>query len=313
MRLPADSPSAALSAEPATAQLTPATARRACLNCDTPLAGEFCSACGQRDIPAYPSLRELALEALQEFSGWDGKFLATVRALVEKPGKLTREFLEGRRARYLSPVRFYFLASLAFFLLAVTAPAPKVVPATTTVAGTRVEQIGNEAHDAMVSGKGITGAEREKALKDLERAPAVIRPLLRRSLVDPQGFRRSIFDALPKMLFALVPIFALLVSLFYRGLKYPEHLYFSIHLHTYIFLALCLPKIARLTHSTVLASVFAALAVLSMPVYATLAFRRVYGGSLIGTLAKEVGIGTLYVVVSFIALLVTIMILASIG
>ena len=53
----------------------------ACLNCGTPLSGPFCSSCGQRDIPPYPSARELAIDAFWELSGWDGRFASTVRAL----------------------------------------------------------------------------------------------------------------------------------------------------------------------------------------------------------------------------------------
>lgn len=94
----------------------------ACLNCGAPLDGRFCPECGQRDIPPYPSVRELATDAFAEFSGWDGRLAATLRGLVEHPGLLTREFLEGRRARYISPVRLYLTASVVYFVLAASAP-----------------------------------------------------------------------------------------------------------------------------------------------------------------------------------------------
>src|SRR5687767_11829400 len=94
-----------------------------CLNCGAALEGRFCSACGQRDVPPYPSVRELALDAATEFSGWDGRLSSTLRALVRRPGLLTLEFLEGRRARYVSPLRLYLSTSLAYFLLAAAAPS----------------------------------------------------------------------------------------------------------------------------------------------------------------------------------------------
>lgn len=47
----------------------------------------------------------------------DGKVALTVRDLLLHPGRLTREYLAGRRARYLPPVRLYLLASVAFFLV----------------------------------------------------------------------------------------------------------------------------------------------------------------------------------------------------
>ena len=93
-----------------------------CLNCGSPLTGPFCANCGQRDVPPYPSVKELAVDAFWELSGWDGRFASTVRALIRRPGMLTVEFLQGRRARYLSPLRLYLMASLVYFLVAATAP-----------------------------------------------------------------------------------------------------------------------------------------------------------------------------------------------
>ena len=67
-------------------------------------------------------MRELAVDAFWELSGWDGRFALTVRSLLRRPGMLTREFLEGRRARYVSPLRLYLMASLVYFLIAAAAP-----------------------------------------------------------------------------------------------------------------------------------------------------------------------------------------------
>ena len=50
--------------------------------------------------------------ALTEFSGWDGRLSSTLRALIRRPGVLTHDFLEGRRVRYISPIRLYLTASL---------------------------------------------------------------------------------------------------------------------------------------------------------------------------------------------------------
>ena len=275
----------------------PATPVRSsgCLNCGAALTGPFCSKCGQRDVPPYPSVRELAIDAFWELSGWDGRFATTVRALVARPGKLTREFLEGRRARYISPLRLYLMCSLVYFLGAAAAPDVRLESGKSMWMGLRVtSDIGAASEE-----------ERRQVMADIESAPSVLRPFMRRAVTDPAGFKSSLFDAMPRMLFALLPAFSAIVAVFYRGLKYPEHLYFAIHLHAYVFLALALGELAKFTQLPVIVGTVAAVALLTIPVYATIAFRQIYGGSLVATLAKEVGIAAIYFatyVVAFVAM-----------
>jgi hypothetical protein len=281
----------------------------ACLNCSAPLTGPFCAECGQRDIPPYPSTRELVVDAFWELSGWDGRFASTVRALVERPGKLTCEFLEGRRARYLSPLRLYLLSSLVYFVLAAAAPKIQLASGkefgginvtTTTSKTSRPQRVATVTRDALDNQQTLAPADRAAALKDIEKAPAPLRPLLKKAVSDPTGFKRGILETMPRMLFALLPVFALILALFYRGKKYPEHLYFAIHLHAFVFLALSFAELARFTRLPALVQVVACIALLWIPVYATLAFRRVYGGSIVRTLFKEAGIGLFYsIVVAF--------------
>jgi hypothetical protein len=277
-----------------------------CLNCGSPLSGPFCAGCGQRDVPPYPSVRELAVDAVSEFSGWDGRLAQTLRTLVRHPGVLTREFLEGRRARYISPLRVYLTASLVYFVLA--ASAPEVRLESGKILGLRVgatakddpnpmsraDRVGASASRALETGDALTAAERAAALEDISRAPALMQPFLRRSVEDPGGLKRRILETMPRMLFVLLPIFAGILALFYRGRKYPEHLYFAIHLHAFIFLALAVSELLKFTQSVLLVSGASLIALISIPIYATLAFRRVYGGSLARTLLKEVAIAAIY-------------------
>ncbi len=300
---------------------------RACLNCGTSLAGDYCSQCGQRDIPPYPSVRDLVIDAFWELSGWDGRFASTVRALVQRPGMLTREFLEGRRARYLSPLRLYLMASLVYFVLEASAPDVRIggkapvfigVKPPPTVASTtpsRPQRVANAVTGSLVGpnrdpdpGKSaaITAEEKAQALKDVERAPALMRPFLRRAIADPTGFKRGMLETMPRMLFALLPVFALIVAVFYRGRKYPEHLYFAVHLHAFIFLALASAAVFKFTRSAPIVAVASTMAMVWIPIYATLAFRRTYGGSVVRTLAKEIGIGTIYTLAAFAGFIVMV-------
>ncbi len=299
----------------------PEATSAACLNCGTPLTGPFCPNCGQRDIPPYPSVRELAIDAFWELSGWDGRFAATLRALFRRPGLLTREFLEGRRVRYISPLRLYLMSSLVYFLMAAALP-PEAQPTGTVVVGgikvgvsttSRPEKVAAATQEAVQSRQALSPAQRDSVLRQIERAPAFVKPLVRRAIMDPAGFRRDLLEGMPRVLFALLPVFALIVALFYHGRKYPEHLYFAIHLHSFVFLALSLGVLARFTGLHSLTSAVGVLLLVWIPVYSTLAFRRVYGGTTSGTIAKEVGIGAIYMTASAAALVTLIYVVALRG
>lgn len=89
-----------------------------CLNCGTPLEGPFCHYCGQPDrnfMRFFPALlREFISESLE----LDSRFARTMKPLLFFPGRLTRDYLDGRRFRYTPPVRLYLFSSIIFFLLA---------------------------------------------------------------------------------------------------------------------------------------------------------------------------------------------------
>lgn len=99
------------------------TARRlagspACLNCGTELLGPFCYYCGQPDKNLIRFFPALLRELLEDTFDFDSRFLRTIKPLLFRPGKLTRDYLDGKRFRYVPPMRLYIFSSLAFFFLA---------------------------------------------------------------------------------------------------------------------------------------------------------------------------------------------------
>jgi hypothetical protein len=89
-----------------------------CHNCHTILSLEnnFCPQCGQENHDLKVPIGHLAFEVFEGFTHFDTKFYNTMRAIFLSPGKITKDFLEGRRGRYVPPVRLYFLISFVFFL-----------------------------------------------------------------------------------------------------------------------------------------------------------------------------------------------------
>jgi hypothetical protein len=278
-----------------------------CLNCGALLDGAFCSRCGQRAIAPYPTVREMIGDAWQELSGYDGRFARTFRMLLGRPGALTIETLEGRRAPYIGPVRLYLVASVVYFVCAAAVPnlrtpAPAVMPGPgdpITIDATGRTEMSPELRD--------------RALQRLQRAPWWAQMILRPAIVDPAAFRRRFVETLPRVLFALVPVFAAIVALFYRRRRFAQHLIFAIHLHATIFIVLTVRELSQLARSLIVLRVFEIGAAAGIVAYGLLAFRSVYGESWLRILVKWVGIAAIYSVAGVTALVVTLLWAVVIG
>jgi Protein of unknown function (DUF3667)/zinc-ribbon domain len=93
-----------------------------CPNCNTPLRSEdnFCPNCGQENRDLRVPIRQFFLDSLDSLfhiTSFQGKLWQTVKAIFIRPGQLTIDYLAGRRARYVAPMRLYLYVSLLFFLL----------------------------------------------------------------------------------------------------------------------------------------------------------------------------------------------------
>ena len=69
-----------------------------CANCGTALVGPWCHACGQKGEEFHRSIWRLVAEAFEGLTNFDSRFWNTLPRLIVRPGKLTREYLDGRRA-----------------------------------------------------------------------------------------------------------------------------------------------------------------------------------------------------------------------
>ena len=87
----------------------------ACYNCGTALSGSFCGACGQKSQQLDPSLADFLHDLSHELLHVDGKIFRSVAALLFRPGVLTRDYFEGKKARWISPIRLYLVFSVIFF------------------------------------------------------------------------------------------------------------------------------------------------------------------------------------------------------
>ncbi|WP_428331304.1 DUF3667 domain-containing protein [Mucilaginibacter sp.] len=88
-----------------------------CLNCGTTLDGKFCHNCGQENLEIKESFGHMMNHAISDYFHFDHQFFHTLKPLLIKPGYLTNEYMAGKRAQYLHPVKMYIFISLVYFVL----------------------------------------------------------------------------------------------------------------------------------------------------------------------------------------------------
>ena len=88
-----------------------------CLNCKAELIDRYCHHCGQENVEPKETVWHLIQHFFNDITHFDGKFFSSVGYLLRKPGFLSKEYMLGRRASYLNPIRMYVFSSAIFFLL----------------------------------------------------------------------------------------------------------------------------------------------------------------------------------------------------
>ena len=234
-----------------------------------------------------PSMQEFLHELAEEFLHWDGKLGRTFRLLITRPGALTKEYLAGRRIGYISPLRVYLTCSVLFFFLSATIPE------------TQVDAQGRQVHRGAVH----VGQSTPRELAELD-SLGVHAPLpqrwwlahLARALRSPDRLTAAVQSSIPRTMFVLVPLFAVMMGIAYRTRRrrYPQHLAFALHEHAVLFLGLTCMLGARLLPSLTAALYFELLVAVVIAVHLVLAARAVYESSTLATLARLAVAGTLY-------------------
>lgn len=227
-----------------------------CRNCGEALGGPYCARCGQcarvRVLSLWALLREVAGELLD----FDSRMWRTLRPLAFSPGRLTQEYLRGRRAAYTPPFRLYLVLSLAFFLAASLDGSSELAFEFAEVgdrgaSGPPSADKGIEVSVAPPQGvvvpraasPGADPCDPASLRIDIGEAgaryEARLREICRRITGDEQGFVRALNQNVPRMMFLFLPLVAALLQLLHAGSGryYVEHLLFCVHFHAFFFLA----------------------------------------------------------------------------
>jgi hypothetical protein len=85
-----------------------------CANCSTTFAGNYCPNCGQK-AHLHRTLTAIAHDLMHGVLHLDGKLSRTLPLLAFRPGKLTRRYIEGERASFVSPMSMFLFSVFAMF------------------------------------------------------------------------------------------------------------------------------------------------------------------------------------------------------
>ena len=289
-----------------------------CRNCGTEAPGAFCPSCGQETTLQMPKATTFLREAAGRYVAFDGRMWRTLFALAFRPGFLTREYLAGRRKRYVRPSRLVLVLAIVLFAVArffaepdgmvrVGADAPADAPKKAAAV-----QLDNEPVTIAVGGSGIAFD------------PALNVSLSGLSTQFGQRFQRHIesFNKLdrdqkvreivngmlrygPYALIAMLPAFALLMQLVYVGRarryperprRYAEHLVYGAHSHAFVALAVAMMILAPFAWLTTLIVLWT-LAWLFWSMHA------VYGGRWSGAILRGMLVTAVYAVLFVVAVL----------
>jgi len=253
--------------------MTHGTQSTTCYNCKAPLTGPFCGACGQKAQSLNPSAHDLLHDVTHEMLHVDGRIVRSVQRLLLSPGFLTREQFEGRRARWISPLRLYLIFSVIYF-------------GVTAFGGGSVRT-------------GVKGGTDQDTVQELQKLGFSSEAEMQEAVAHARA------TWVPRMMFLLVPLFAWFVQLVSRrsGRNYPQHLMFALHVHAAWFAAGAIAAVAAMTKTPFIGAVFGTISVVYGTAYLVMAFRQAYVISTGTALLRAATVGSVYFVASVLAVM----------
>lgn len=300
-----------------------------CPNCGEEEVGKFCPNCGQSNKDYNKPMKEIFADLLDSIN-LDIRLINTLVPFFFKPGFLTQEYFNGRRKRYVPPLRLYMFFSILFFFLAQYVSKREMddsKKAKTEINNNRLSaSLTHSSGNTLLIADSINNQDADTSINDLSElinmSDEKIQELKADALSDTTStelereiavgslnaigkldlFLERFYNNISFVLFALMPLFGLILGmiLWRSRLMYVNHLIFSINFHSFVFglssvgiaLYLLLPE------ST---SGFISYLGWGVPLYLMIGIKRYYKRSYVGSFFKTLGALALY---SFIIIIV---------
>jgi len=382
-----------------------------CANCGEVLGGQFCHSCGQSSKSMIKFFGEVVKELLDDALGYDSRLKHSLFPLFFKPGRLTLDYVKGKRFHYVLPFKLYLITSVLFILLIkntadteqinfnnggeqnaetideikkdvsanindalgkiedeelkqelahlsvelseAKTPLKDIVTTKKIATRTELTSQANEVnvhlpiinHDQATENNELKDADDKDHSINLHWNDSTgqfdgvddidntflktfliqINPKLKHWKEDLSPFVESVIEALPFMMFIILPIFALFLKLFYAFSKrfYTEHLVFLLHNHSFIYMLLMVQiglgfgeeKLLTIDHwaAQTASGIFSFISVILgfwMFTYVFLAVKRFYRQGWFATIFKSISLGFIYFIMLVIGFASTVVITA---
>ena len=330
-----------------------------CLNCGTVLEGKFCHNCGQENLQIRENFGHMMNHAVSDYFHFDHQFFHTLKPLLLQPGKLTNEYMAGRRVQYLHPIKMYIFISIVYFLLLFQSAAEKTKTETVSGKAVTTQQALDSAKKAIEKNRALSAAQKKSLENKLKEKKTItyygfgkitdtdtadnykqskygwFRPSTDDTTYQqyitnqqklPKDERDNFFQRqwnkktlsyhekygkmagdifldelkhnIPKMMFLLLPLFALILKLaFWKNKKYyVEHLIYSFHFHCFLFLFLTFMMVLQpiIPHGWGISGWLTFLATAYIGWYIYRSLRTVYHRSRFRTISKMIGMSFMY-------------------
>jgi hypothetical protein len=310
-----------------------------CPNCQTKLSASdnFCPNCGQENDNKRQSFSRVMSDLITGFLSVDSRFTNSIPALLFKPGFLTTQFIDGKRNRYLNPVRMFITIVVIYFLFASTGETVSVNDNRNSTAVVIDSALSASAQTASASPDSIRpnedqpefeiGAEDYPRIRELVKAgvkdtDAVLdsigeektfwnrfwySEMIKFAASDFDEFKKYLYSKLPWVIFMLMPVFALLLKLFYirNRILYIDHLIFAFHLHSFVFLTgwfyLLITEYIGANVDLILFWIIV--------IYTVAALKKVYNQSWLKTMVKLLLLSTVYFIAGLLSLVLSMFVI----
>ncbi|MBY0244464.1 MAG: DUF3667 domain-containing protein [Sphingobacteriaceae bacterium] len=229
-----------------------------CLNCGHIVEEQFCPKCGQENLIVKENAIHMVSHAIADYFHFEHKFFGTLKPLLFIPGQLTKEYIAGKRLSFIHPIRLYIFISIVFFLVMLKDESKETTEKKQYNKETKSNAYAKQKNDWSYIGDGNLESKNDTTLEAYEKRQLKLadnkkdgffaRQFNRKKIelrLDPDSgkkFKEGVVHNVPKMMFLLLPLFALILKLVYirKDKYYFEHLIFSFHLHSAIFLSILL-------------------------------------------------------------------------